>query len=44
MVRWIGWRFEAQGLSLTLIEPQGNRIEMRLGDARCIEGPTTPRG
>ena len=32
----IGWRFEAQGLSRTLIEPQGNRVEIALGDAREV--------
>ncbi len=32
----IGWGFEAQGLSRTLIEPQGDRVEVGLGEAREI--------
>jgi hypothetical protein len=28
----MGWRFEAQGLSRTLIEPQDEAIEVALGD------------
>ncbi len=29
----IGWRFEAQRLSRTLIEPQSNRVQIALRDA-----------
>ena len=32
----IGWGFEAQGLSRALIEPQGDRVEVGLGEAREI--------
>ena len=32
----IGWRLEAQGLSRTLIEPQSNRVQITLRDAREI--------
>ena len=32
----IGWGFEAQGLSRALVEPQGNRVEVGLGEAREI--------
>ena len=35
----IGWGFEAQGLSRALIEPQGDRVEVGLGEAREI-GPS----
>ena len=32
----IDWGFEAQGLSRALIEPQGDRVEVGLGEAREI--------
>ena len=32
----IGWRLEAQGLSRTLIEPQSNRVQITLRDAREV--------
>jgi hypothetical protein len=32
----MGWRFEAQGLSRALIEPQGDAVEVTLGDAREV--------
>jgi hypothetical protein len=32
----VGWRFEAQGLSRTLIEPQDDAVEVALGDAREV--------
>jgi hypothetical protein len=35
----IGWRFEAQGLSRSLIEPQSNRVQIALRDAREV-GPS----
>jgi hypothetical protein len=35
----IGWPYEAQGLSWTLIEPQSNRVQITLRDARKV-GPS----
>jgi hypothetical protein len=32
----IGWRFKAQGFSRTLIEPQSNRVQITLRDAREV--------
>ena len=32
----IGWGFEAQGLSRALVEPQSNRVQITLRDARQV--------
>ena len=41
----MGWSYEAQGFSRTLIEPQGNGVEVGLGEARevCSSGEVLPQ-